>query len=246
MVNILRRLALALKPFAEEYQPVLYMDALRSHLATSVLNALSACHLWPVIVPAGMTHELQPLDTHCFSAFKNSLRGRYAAARGRHLHGDVPMPVFVGCVRESIDEVIMGRQWSSAFQHNGFGHNQASVARRLWESVGLQAHESVSWGAPTLTQIQLCLPRSAGIAAAIIWRRFVQEETRLSHPDVAVPGAARACASSLGHTECTRPISSRTRSKSSCAGGLLVLGTSGMVSIATRCLCSRSRAMLVS
>ena len=172
---IVRRLAAALEPYAWKFQIVLFLDALRAHVSTVVLDAMSETRILPLIIPAGLTDTLQPLDTHVFSTLKNKLRENVEQARCSAASSDVTMPRFIGCVRDALGEIFLGRDWSHAFVHNGFELNQNQVSAELEASVQTVVGDArVGHMAPTLSQIELCLPRGAGVAAAIMWRRFLQ------------------------------------------------------------------------
>ena len=121
-----------------------------------------------------MTDNMQPLDTHVFSPFKNALRERYAVARGRYPNGDAPMAAFIQSLREAMEDVIMRRRWQFAFCHNGFGLQQTHISHSLLTTLGLDAPVHITSDRPTLSQIELCLGRGAHVAAAVMWRRFIQ------------------------------------------------------------------------
>ena len=177
----MRRLAAALKPHASKFQIVLFLDALRAHISTVVLDAMSETRIWPLIIPAGLTDTLQPLDTHVFSSLKNQLRENVERARCGAANGDVSMPGFIGCVRDALGEVLLGRDWSHAFVHNGFELNQHEVSAELKASVQASGVDAtVGERAPTLSQVELCLPRSASVAAAIMWRRFLETARKVT------------------------------------------------------------------
>ena len=80
---IVARLGAILKEHASEYQPVLFLDALPAHLATPVMDACSRTGILPLVIPAGCTDILQPLDTHIFSSLKARLRELYSEALHR-------------------------------------------------------------------------------------------------------------------------------------------------------------------
>ena len=207
---ILWQLSAALTPLRHRFQFVVLMDALRAHLTTHVLDVFSSCRMLPCIVPSGMTDNMQPLDTHVFSPFKNALRERYAVARGRYPNGDAPMAAFIQSLREAMEDVIMRRRWQFAFCHNGFGLQQTHISHSLLTTLGLDAPVHITSDRPTLSQIELCLGRGAHVAAAVMWRRFIQP------PELA---ATRVASSPIGSAHVaisansTRPIFGRTRSQ---------------------------------
>ena len=81
MVHVISLLATALSPYLGELQPIIFLDVCRLHLASWVIAACHAAHIWPIAVPAQMTWLLQPLDTHAFGTYKLRLKEAYQAAR---------------------------------------------------------------------------------------------------------------------------------------------------------------------
>ena len=175
-----------------------------------VLDAMSETRILPLIIPAGLTDTLQPLDTHIFSTLKNKLRENVEQARCSAASGDVSMAGFIGCVRDALGEILLGRDWSHAFVHNGFELNQIHVSAELEASVQIGAVDAmVGDRAPTLSQIELCLPRRAGVTAAIIWRRFLQT----SHKQAAeISGQASDVVAAVP-SEYAQTVFGRTRSQ---------------------------------
>ena len=74
MKDLLVMLADCLRPWARTRQPILLLDALRSHIANDVLALASELNIWIVLVPAQATFLMRPLDTHVFGRFKHTLR----------------------------------------------------------------------------------------------------------------------------------------------------------------------------
>ena len=67
MLTIVKTIAMVLKPYKHQYQPILLWDALKSHLSSSVLRAAGARGIWAIVIPAKITWLLQPADTHTLS-----------------------------------------------------------------------------------------------------------------------------------------------------------------------------------
>ena len=168
---IIARLAAVLQAHAGDSQCVLFLDALRAHLAIPVMDMCARANILPIVIPAGCTDILQPLDTHVFSAFKARLRELYAEAR-RELNDDVSMPGFVRCVAGAVRDILCGRDWSHAFADNGFDASQGGASKRF-TNVFLDGDGKVDASPITLTQLELCLPLRSNAAAAMMWRRFL-------------------------------------------------------------------------
>ena len=76
-LEILRLVHQALAPFLNEWQPILMVDALRSHIGVRMFNEGNRYKIWILVIAAGMTWLLQVLDTHGFCSYKSSLRNAY-------------------------------------------------------------------------------------------------------------------------------------------------------------------------
>ena len=66
MLDILRHLHSALRPYLGELQPILLSDAAPPHTTPLVFRMARRLCIWPLTVPATLTWLLQPLDTHGF------------------------------------------------------------------------------------------------------------------------------------------------------------------------------------
>ena len=176
MAAIIRRIKLAIQTWADRFEFVLVLDALRAHVCGNALDAFSRCGILPLVIPAGLTSILQMLDTHVFSSYKDALRDLYGAARLQYPQGDAPIEAFMQCVKDAIENVISRRDWSRAFSDNGFGEGAASPS--VVQALSLGENVDISAEAPSLTQIELCVPRASKVAAAIIWRRFIESSLR--------------------------------------------------------------------
>lgn len=206
---IVARLGAILKQHASEYQPILFLDALPAHLALPVMDSCARTGILPLVIPAGCTDILQPLDTHIFSCLKARLRELYAEAQQR-CEEDVSMPAFIDCTGAAIAEILCGRDWSHSFVDNGFDIDQSRKSNRF-AALGCGDAGGIDSSAVSLSQLELCLPARAQAAAAVIWRRFV---SKCVVQDVAERKAPTAAARSLPHLGKTR---SQTRAMASLA-----------------------------
>ena len=71
--EILKMLGKLLAPMQKTHWFVLVLDAHASHIAPSVFRRAHRSGLSMMVVPASMTHLLQPLDTHIFAVLKYEL-----------------------------------------------------------------------------------------------------------------------------------------------------------------------------
>jgi hypothetical protein len=172
MAMVVRMLALALRPYLGEFQPLLLLDAVRLHTARAALAACATCRIWPVIVPAKTTWLLQPLDTHAFQQYKVYLRRAYQEARIKAGRSDLETSEFLACLYETIRHVLQGRRWADAFNLDGFGNNQAGLSSYVKRQLGVESVTPLPASCPTLDQLKLCFPRRSIIPVAALWKPF--------------------------------------------------------------------------
>lgn len=171
MARVVRELAHAiasLRTSLGEFQIVLILDAVRIHYAPQVLRACAAAGVWLVVVPAGMTSLLQPLDTHAFALYKAQLLRAYQATRTESADpaGDVSMGPFLACVYVAIRKVLQGNRWAHAFDRDGYGSLQAELSVRTVRRLEWQVPTTAPLSRPTDELIKLCLPKRANASPA--------------------------------------------------------------------------------
>ena len=159
---IIRLLAEALRPHlaSRGLQPVLFLDAAPCHLHPSIFQCCAAHGIWPIVVPAGLTWLLQPLDTHAFLQYKLRLRARYHSRRAATADGKLTMAQFLPVVYDAIHQVLEGRTWATAFEKNGFGQSQAALSAFVLRQCQLENAPSIPSSLPTLELVERCWPQN--------------------------------------------------------------------------------------
>jgi hypothetical protein len=85
MCRVLVLIAKVLREFTD-VQPIILWDAAAVHVHRQVLWQAVQLKLWLCCIPAGTTFVLQPLDTHCFAAYKRYLRNGWRRLLGQRSH----------------------------------------------------------------------------------------------------------------------------------------------------------------
>ena len=119
------------------------------------------------MIPASLTWLLQPLDTHCFAAFKARVRKLYKEARINSIDGSVDLAGLLRCIGGATRSVLQGTEWASAFDSNGFGAAQRLVSERVKTQLSLDNVDSAPTARPSLVQLQSVFPRGARIPPSI-------------------------------------------------------------------------------
>ena len=119
---ILQIIGKVLEPYSDIYQPVLIFDAVKLHLDTEALEEMFIWLMWYLVVPKEMTFLCQPLDAHVFGLMKTCLRAKFNRTLGDPVPSTKLAKAVKNCI-EAIEEVLNGRDWTSAFDKCGYGMN---------------------------------------------------------------------------------------------------------------------------
>lgn len=170
---LVRILGIALRPFLGEYQPILMMDALRSHWHPHVLAACRIWRIWPLCIPASLTWLLQPCDTHVFRKYKARLQRAYQDARIQRVVGDIDLAAFLGCVYLATRRVLQGNRWADAFLGVGFGESQRHLEGFVLRGLGLTAPPVLLSAQPSDAEISACYDRRYRVDSAALRRALL-------------------------------------------------------------------------
>ena len=189
---IVRRLALALGHYMPTHQPILFLDARRAHATNCGFAACAEVQIWPVVVPARMTWLLQSADTHAFLACKICLQQLRHAARVRAADGDLPLAELLVIVFGASRRALEGREWSTAFDRDGYGVAQAGLSQRVLRELGAATPPTIAGTKPIHAQLQVCSARNKRPRAGVVW-------WALSQAGASADVAADAGAPAVGH-----------------------------------------------
>ena len=117
----------ALREYKDTHQPILLMDVCSPHQGPRFLRALARWNIWSVFIPAGTTFLLQPCVTHCFAAFKRFLRTIFEERLLESDSGTVDVESVILDLNRAIRKVIQGKEWTPAFDGNGWSSRQRLV-----------------------------------------------------------------------------------------------------------------------
>ena len=145
---------------------------------------MAPCHIHPdvqayamskgvrmVLVPAGLTWLLQPLDTHVFRQFRMKMQEGWLASKSRAEDGRIPMIDWLQVVAATIRDVVSGRDWQRAFEHSGLLLEQTIMPQHRLQLFGWDTHPTVAPGLPALGQAGQMFPRRSkcNVAEWVHW-----------------------------------------------------------------------------
>ena len=117
IANVLRRV---LTPKIGN-QPIIFsMDAAPIHIHWEPVVALKRNGIVPLLIPAGLTPLLQPLDVAVFSPYKSKLKHLLSKRCVDKQSTRYSIDEFVSQVVQASDGVLGRRDWSQAFERCGF------------------------------------------------------------------------------------------------------------------------------
>ena len=189
MCSITRRIRTSLEEVWATVQSILMFDSAALHLTGlrcssymslscsaapgRVLRTCKSIGMWPFVTPPRMTWRLAPLDTHGFHPFKIALKHEYQRRRAGNRHGIVDTVDFVTCVREAVIRVLHRRNWSSAFEHNGYGSRQSLIHTTTLKDLRLASAVGLEPGCPSQGELSLCLPTNKSKIATLVRNLFI-------------------------------------------------------------------------
>ena len=85
---------------------ILLLDVHRSHIDQSILTHAKRCGIRLCYVPASMTGDLQPCDTHLFWKFKSAFRNCWRRCKATRIGGSVTTCEWIEVVVAAIQQVL--------------------------------------------------------------------------------------------------------------------------------------------
>jgi len=159
VVNLVKAVSVALQPFMDRFRFILMMDAAPVHIPRRVVQACTRASLHFMCIPASMTADLQPLDTHVFAAYKLYILHASESALINSASGEISTFTVLEIMVLAIKDVIQGRSWRQAFLQNGFGNQQQDVSDSLRQRLGLREMPILQAHLPTLEELNAIYPR---------------------------------------------------------------------------------------
>ena len=161
-----------LREYLDHREVILLMDMAPCHMHPSVFALARRKGIRIVLIPAGLTGLLQPLDTHVFRQFRARMQHWWLESKSSASDGAVSLLAWLGLVRRSIDDIVLGKDWQHAFEHTGVLSGQVNMSSKSLKAFGWESPPCVGDGLPGLGQAAAMFPRrsSANVEAWVHWR----------------------------------------------------------------------------
>ena len=159
-------LASSLGHVLQDRYVILILDVARCHIHHTILAHARRCGIRLCYIPAAMTPELQPCDTHLFSRFKSAFKEAWRDEKALSLGGSISTTQWLQIVVRTIDTVLPTADWSKAFAADGALSEQMFLANSLCEKLGWGQGMQAPEGPPSPDIARLVFPRNMKVNAA--------------------------------------------------------------------------------
>jgi len=131
MKDLLTRLRRAVRVHRPDHHIVVALDAANQHISNDVLSHAARLQIHLLLIPARLTHLLQPLDTHVFGPFKRSLQEGHCIMRGQQPDGILPPRAWITILDNTVRQHFVNRPWASAMVCNGLTGDTSALRPKL-------------------------------------------------------------------------------------------------------------------
>lgn len=160
MTKYLSLLASSLGSVLTDRYVILILDVARCHIHPTILAHATHCGIRLCYIPASMTAELQPCDTHLFSRFKAAFKEAWRREKALSPGGSVTALQWIHVVVVAIEAVLPTTDWEAAFAAVGALAEQTCLGQRLSTALGWSNVPTVPEGFPSLQAACLIFPRN--------------------------------------------------------------------------------------
>jgi len=129
-----------------------------------------------LLVPAGMTAVLQPLDTHVFKTFRHQMQQFWLDCKSCAADGEVHARDWLLVICEAIQAVVANTSWKHAFERVGILSSQALLSPKILKALEWDSRPHIPDTLPALGQASALFPRRsrANVASWMEWRNDVE------------------------------------------------------------------------
>lgn len=169
--EILRLLGKRLAPFLKTRQPIISMDAAKTHLNEKVWETAAKNGFLMHVVPAKVTYCMQPLDVYAFALLKGRCKMILERDTVEGRVAEVTLLHSVKSLNQAIVDVLCSRSWGHSFSHLGLAGDQQNLSKKLLGKMGLENTNALELNTfPSLVDLQCCWPRGSIIPLDAVFK----------------------------------------------------------------------------
>ena len=165
-------LADSLGDYLQTCNVILVVDMAPCHVHPAVFARARRKGIRMLLIPAGLTGVLQPLDTHVFRQFRRRLEALWLDGKRDHEDGQVSFLAWLRLLNEAIQAVVVGKDWKVACQQTGHSAGQTLVGKKLLKALAWTQCPEIAPGLPAMGQASGMFPRGwkGNVEAWVHWR----------------------------------------------------------------------------
>ena len=129
--RILTKLRAACRQVRGNARILLWMDAASQHVGVEVLNHAARLHIYLVLVPAGLTWLMQPLDVYVFAKLKTAMRDGHRNMRAGREESCLAAGEWISVTSQAVRSILVDTDWSMVFGKLGMGPDAGPPNDRL-------------------------------------------------------------------------------------------------------------------
>eukprot|EP00438_Fugacium_kawagutii_P011333 Skav201359 [mRNA] locus=scaffold2471:33817:35307:- [translate_table: standard] len=148
-------------------------DCAQCHLTDEVYKLACAAGVRLLIVPAGATSILQPLDVYVFRRLRDDLRRRWTSVQSCASSGAVSKGEWVSLVANAVQTIVSQPCWTHAFEGTGVCGGQGKLSKRLLQTLQWAHCPAIPLGLPSLGQVCHLFP-TRGHVDVDAWVHFTE------------------------------------------------------------------------
>lgn len=158
----------------QSYSPgkplTLLFDCAACHLHCSVRILAKTLGLQILVVPAGATGTLQPLDAYIFRTLRCEIRRRWTQTKSEAAEGVVSREAWLRVMATAVEAVLAHRDWGRAFEGTGVTKQQSCISSHTLKALQWNECPKIPAGRPSVGQASSMFPsRGAGSGNIEAW-----------------------------------------------------------------------------
>ena len=163
MQKYIKHLCERLGRFLQERTVYLVVDMAACHIHPDVHVYALERGLRMILIPAGMTGTLQPLDVYVFRQFRSKMQELWLDCKGNAEEGQVTLLLWLRVVCAAIQSVVVGKPWQRAFQRVGLMPGQGLLSVKILKALEWSPCPAVPEILPAVGQASAKFPRRSRI-----------------------------------------------------------------------------------
>ena len=163
MQKYIEHLCKRLGGFLQERAVYLVVDMAACHIHPDVHSYALERGLRMILIPAGMTGTLQPLDVYVFRQFRSKMQELWLDCKGNAEEGQMTLLVWLRVVCAAIQSVVAGKDWQHAFQRVGLMSGQSLLSAKILKALDWSPCPAVPEILPAVGQASAMFPRRSRV-----------------------------------------------------------------------------------